>query len=1033
MFNYELQKTITYAKTKDDSPMYNSISPNEVPPYLPIAATVLLETWFSSSNLTKGLDLLKAGALSKFFVFRNGVGCLFEDRTQLYLLFENTNRISQGFTIKSEHCELCGYNAKGTRCEHIAALAVLSILERSDSSYFPAPLLFKKSMWGKVAEFLYDWLSQEQGAVDTVKETDFIKLARTAQDGKVECCIKNGSAPAPIIFENHENVENTEPVAQRLYDQLKNICRSPVETQLIASGAASKGWKRDTSLWSQISVHCFIIGSSSDPVVSYDPDSGYFTLKSESENDICSLDIVLPKQRTFELLQKLGEIPGKIKLRPPGRQGSLAEMDQSGNILVDHIVHVDEVTHFLLTDLKANKFGNYYYFPDEGFLKLRPIKPEAKITGEQCDISSSPLFAFAQPQSGFIIEKTEIAKFLTKNKTALEHPDNIVAPEVMSVRVTEIPDGLVVRKFREENGWFYLSFSFELGGIFVPFSDILSKQKKGEDFSAGQTILVLDQGPLTWFYDTARKSSWKLNCGERGVKLTRGEFAALATTIPRIETEDLNGEQQQVLKNFNEVESWTDINSAIRFPSHLREYQKNGLSWLNTIVKLGLGGVLADDMGLGKTHQALALIELVQHERQTGRVLVVCPASVLLHWAEKIDQFYSDLQYYLYYGPERDVSQWSEKKLVITTYGVLRTDQETLRQGDFEIIILDEVQALKNRNTATHQAVKSISGRVKIGLSGTPIENSLADLYSIFDICLPGFFRSFERFKRSYLVVETNKGHTKKLQSLRKKLHPFILRRSRSQVLVELPDLISDTMSCELSEKQQELYNDTLASNSPLLHDLADEGKRVDYIHIFKMISRLKRICNHPCLVENCTDPYRHQSGKWDLFVELLEESLASGRKVVVFSQYLGMLDLIQRYLGAIKIGSAELRGDMNIAKRKVMIDTFNTNDECRVFTASLLAGGTGIDLIAGKVVIHYDRWWNAAKEEQATARVHRLGQTDTVQLFQLITRGTIEEKINAIISAKKQLSKSVVIEDEVGAVKQFTRAQLLEILGGVG
>lgn len=254
------------------------------------------------------------------------------------------------------------------------------------------------------------------------------------------------------------------------------------------------------------------------------------------------------------------------------------------------------------------------------------------------------------------------------------------------------------------------------------------------------------------------------------------------------------------------------------------------------------------------------------------------------------------------------------------------------------------------------------------------------------------------------------------------------MRRTRAQVLTELPPLIEDDRSCTLSATQLELYRETVASRQPLLSDLANEGVHIDYLHVFAMLTRLKQICNHPCLVANCTDPQKYSSGKWDLFIELLNECLDNGRKVVVFSQYIGMLELMAHHLTDMNIGYASLRGDMSIARRQEMIDRFACDDNCRVFTSSLLAGGTGIDLLAGNAVIHYDRWWNPAKEEQATARVHRMGQKDVVHLFRLRTKDTLEEKIDAIISTKKQLSDSIIKDDEMSMIKQLSREQLLEL-----
>ena len=263
---------------------------------------------------------------------------------------------------------------------------------------------------------------------------------------------------------------------------------------------------------------------------------------------------------------------------------------------------------------------------------------------------------------------------------------------------------------------------------------------------------------------------------------------------------------------------------------------------------------------------------------------------------------------------------------------------------------------------------------------------------------------------------------------LRNLIQPFILRRNRKQVLKELPELTIDDRICELSDTQVKLYRDTVDESQELIEDLTLEEESIKYINILAMLTRLKQICNHPCLLEGCRDATQYESGKWNLFVELLSECLAANLKVVVFSQYTGMLDIIEHYLDRSTIGFASLRGSMPVASREKMIRKFSDDSECKVFCASLLAGGTGIDLVAAQVVIHYDRWWNPAKEAQATARVHRMGQKKQVQVFRLITTGTLEEKIHALLKQKQEMADSLISEDEGGVIKQLDRSHLKEL-----
>jgi SNF2 family DNA or RNA helicase len=375
-----------------------------------------------------------------------------------------------------------------------------------------------------------------------------------------------------------------------------------------------------------------------------------------------------------------------------------------------------------------------------------------------------------------------------------------------------------------------------------------------------------------------------------------------------------------------------------------------------------------------------------------------------------------------------DLTTVLEKGLILTTYGVVRQDLEQLRAYSFDIILLDEIQHLKNRTTAIHRAVAALDSPVKIGLTGTPVENSLQDLRSLFDICLPGLLGSEREFAKFYVQPITEAGNTAVRDRLGRLIQPFILRRSRKQVLTELPEIIEDDRICELSDDQISLYRELIQDREQDLEQLADDTAAIPYMNILATITRLKQICCHPCLIQGCDNPGQYESGKWNLFVELSSELLDAGMKFVVFSQYTEMLTLIEKYLHETGIGFAGLRGNMTPAMRQKMIHEFNTDPDCRVFCASLLAGGIGIDLTGAQAVIHYDRWWNPAKEEQATARVHRMGQKNVVQVFRLITRGTLEEKIHQLILKKRTLAASLIQEDEAGIVKQMDRRQLAEL-----
>jgi len=440
----------------------------------------------------------------------------------------------------------------------------------------------------------------------------------------------------------------------------------------------------------------------------------------------------------------------------------------------------------------------------------------------------------------------------------------------------------------------------------------------------------------------------------------------------------------------------------------LRAYQRAGLDWLWFLYRNRVGGVLADDMGLGKTIQTMALLLSAGTTRPS---LVVCPTSVLDHWIEKAALFAPSLRTLRYYGPKRkDLLRIAgQAKIVVTTYSILASDAE-LGAVDWECAILDEAQRIKNATTRGHRAARRLRARMRLALTGTPIENYVDELRAIFDFAVPGYLR------------ESDLENVEKLKRL---IAPFKLRRLKSEVLRELPPKFEDVRTCRLAPHQAALYRTLVDRRARDLLRALESGP-IDYVPIFALLGKLKRLCDHPALVAEGSHAW--PSGKFELFREILDEALAGDHKIVVFTQYLEMMDLIEAELRRRGIGYADLRG--STGNRTEVLRKFREEPACRVFVSSLLAGGVGIDLTAASVVVHYDRWWNAAREEQATDRVHRFGQTRGIQVFKLVTAGTLEEKIDRMIAAKKCLMDSVV-ESDAALFKTFTREELGELLRG--
>lgn len=470
--------------------------------------------------------------------------------------------------------------------------------------------------------------------------------------------------------------------------------------------------------------------------------------------------------------------------------------------------------------------------------------------------------------------------------------------------------------------------------------------------------------------------------------------------------------------------------------SELRPYQFMGVQWLWFLYRHGLSGLLCDDMGLGKTHQAMALIAactsycIKKKMEASPRFLVICPTSVIYHWQEKLNKYLPHLRVWTFHGSNRNLADFNEDKdILLTSYGIWRNEIKALSPIKFEIAIFDELQIAKNQSSRIYTTLLKVNVRMRLGMTGTPIENRLRELKTLFDLVLPSYMPSEQDYRNFFIrPIEKDRDKERKMQ-LSKLIKPFVLRRKKEEVLLDLPEKTEQIAYCDLSEDQRQLYIGVLTSSrEKIINELHDNSAPIPYIHIFALLAHLKQICDHPAAYLKTPAEYKkYESGKWNLFIELLEEARESGQKVVVFSQYLNVLDIIERYLIEHKIGYATIRG--STTNRGAQVENFNTNPECEVFVASLQAAGLGIDLTAASVVIHYDRWWNSAREKQATDRVHRIGQTRGVQVFKLITKGTLEEHIDVMIAKKTQLLEDIIGTDNYEIMKKFDRQEMIDLL----
>ncbi len=440
----------------------------------------------------------------------------------------------------------------------------------------------------------------------------------------------------------------------------------------------------------------------------------------------------------------------------------------------------------------------------------------------------------------------------------------------------------------------------------------------------------------------------------------------------------------------------------------LRPYQRDGIRWLAQMSEMGMGGILADDMGLGKTLQVIAYIHSIRPAKPT---LIVAPSTLIYNWQRELDKFIPDASSIIINGAKETraelIKTIDEYEFVITSYPLLRRDFAYYRNIGFSYCFIDEAQYIKNPRTMNAVSVKRIRAEHKFALTGTPIENSLMELWSIFDFIMPGYLKSAREFRDKFEIPAMREGDFDVAGSLRTIIKPFVLRRMKRDVLAELPEKIETTMLAELSRTQKAMYMEFLdVAKTQARGIISENGSR---FVILTLLLRLRQICCHPSLYSGMAQGQtRAESGKLELLMELVRSGTDSGHRILVFSQFKSMLDIIAGTLEREGISFFYINGSTPAAERSQMAEDFN-NGERRLFLVSLKAGGTGLNLIGADMVIHYDPWWNPAVMDQATDRAYRIGQTHSVQVIKLAAKGTIEEKILKLQERKRMLAEDII------------------------
>ncbi len=629
---------------------------------------------------------------------------------------------------------------------------------------------------------------------------------------------------------------------------------------------------------------------------------------------------------------------------------------------------------------------------------------------------ATPLVPFHRKGRQLLMGR-EALRFLSLDHPQLrQHDWYIPSGALADYRQPMVPQPASIVVGRNNEGTILIRPSFTAEGHILDWASALDLRKTGFARIEGSLVHAPD---LSIFEQAGFKLPRRgMDAGLEGDRLAFIRLVAETNIV--VESEETDLTDLAALLRGSEA---ADLGPPPGLKSTLRPYQSDGVRWLSQRHLAGVGALLADDMGLGKTHEVMGLLCHIRAARPDATVLVVCPRGVLEHWCDLLATFAPCLGVHVFHGTDRQLPVSSSKNpVIVTTYDILVRSSKELISQQWDIAVFDEAQRIKNPRTKAARSSRKLQAHFKIALSGTPLENRLLELWSVVELVLPGYLGSEREFKEIY-----RHPSQPELALLRRRLGVLTLRRLKEQVLSDLPEKVEDLRFCNLTPEQKQVYSEIHAGAiSELEKTLNDTDQAIPFIHIFALMTRLKQVCDHSTLGTETPSLEGGSSAKLEILDEILNEALDGGQQIVVFSQYVKMLELLSAHLNAQDVGHLMLVGATR--NRGRVIRRFNSGQHERVMLASLLAGGVGIDLTGASVVIHYDRWWNPAKENQATDRVHRMGQKRFVHVFKLITRDTIEERIDKLIRRKVALFEEVVAPTE-NIIRGIDRKELAQLL----
>ena len=671
-------------------------------------------------------------------------------------------------------------------------------------------------------------------------------------------------------------------------------------------------------------------------------------------------------------------------------------------------IYLDLNRDKIVCDIKLDYNGNIINYFDENTVIVRETDYEDKIINKLLELN-------------FIIDKKkiyldnidEIGYFLTEGITKLSEEykvftskkidnTNILKKSNITSNFSIGKDGIMKYEFNTDN----IDLS-ELNSVLTS----LKNKKKYYRLKNGNIIDLNNNdelNELSNIINDLELSNKDLETGNIEIPKYRAFYI---DSLKQNNYKSINTDNSfdKFITNFKKYKN-TTINLDKKDEEILRNYQKDGVKWLYTLYKCDLGGILADEMGLGKSIQTICFIKQILKEKEDAKIMIVCPTSLVYNWKKEFDKFAPELKYTTVAETKSKrkeiMNHFDDYNVFITSYGLIRNDNDEYENREFELCVIDEAQAIKNYQANMTKEIKKIKARTKIALTGTPLENSVLELWSIFDFIMPGYLNSIIKFKENYGIKDVDEASLEKLTKLNYQIKPFILRRKKNEVTKDLPDKLENNIYLELGDMQKAIYLKVLKESKEEMDELiATEGFQKARFKILQLLMKLRQICIDPNILYS---NYKEESVKMEKLIEIVKNYVAENHKILIFSSFKTVIDRVKEKFDKENISSYMISGEVKSKTRMELVDKFN-NDDTNCFLITLKSGGTGLNLTGADIVIHLDIWWNPQVENQATDRAHRIGQTKKVTVIKLITKGTVEERILELQNKKKILSDNLI------------------------